>query len=184
MSLPDRLRNNRTRLLACAIALALVAGSGCTVRPLYSSADPTTGTAAGATAGLQSISIKPQSTRYGQEVRNHLIFLLNGGQGQPAEAAYSMEMNVTSAALSAAVIQVDDEPRPTAGTLRMTASYTIKDSASGEVVATGSREVSSSFDRPRQEFASMRAQRDAENRAARELAEFLRLDIGQKLATR
>jgi len=44
-----------------------------------------------------------------------------------------------------------------------------------------SRAAASSFDKPRQEYASYRAQLDAENRAARELAELLNLAVAQDL---
>jgi LPS-assembly lipoprotein len=63
----------------------------------------------------------------------------------------------------------------------MIGSYAIKRARTGEVVATGRREVTSSFDVPRQEFAAQRAQRDAENRSARELAELLHLAIAQDI---
>lgn len=188
MSLSDRRHETlRRRLrLAAFSALAIVVGaaSGCTVRPLYSSATSSIGTDASATAGLGSIAINPVVTRYGQEVRNHLIFLLNGGAGQPAAAAYTMDLRVSVLDQPSAVIQVDNEDRPTAGTLKMTGSYTLKDISTGETVTTGTRDISSSYDRPSQQFAAQRARRDAENRAARELAELLKLDIGQRLATR
>jgi LPS-assembly lipoprotein len=185
MSLPEP-RSRSFRLLPglAVIVVALLAGSGCTVRPLYSDAATSLGGATGSTAGLGAIAIAPVNTRYGQELRNHLIFLLNGGQGQPAAAAFTMDLTVTAANFRAAVIQVNKEDRPTAGAVEMTASYVIKEVATGEVVAKGRRQVRSSYDRSSQEFAAMRTIRDAENRAARELAEFLRLDIGQKLATR
>lgn len=180
---PESLRR-RLRLAAlCMAAIALGAASGCTVRPLYSNAASPLGTDPTTTAGLGAININPVVTRYGQELRNHLIFLLNGGAGQPAAPAYTMDLRVTVIDQASAVIQVDNEDRPTAGTLRMTASYTLKDATTGKQVVTGSRDVSSSYDRPSQQFAAQRARRDAENRAARELAELLKLDIGQRLAT-
>jgi LPS-assembly lipoprotein len=49
-------------------------------------------------------------------------------------------------------------------------------------VASGRRQITSQYDIPNQEFAAYRAQRDAENRAARELAELVRLAVAQDLA--
>ncbi len=63
----------------------------------------------------------------------------------------------------------------------MLASYTLTDSK-GTVVANGNRQFAASYDVPRQEFAALRARIDAENRAARELAELLRLALAQDLA--
>jgi len=60
-----------------------------------------------------------------------------------------------------------------------TGRYTLVDAATGKTVATGNQQATASFDRPRQEFAVLRAERDAENRAARELAEFIRLSLAQ-----
>ena len=74
-----------------------------------------------------------------------------------------------------------DENEATAGTVTLTASYALTDAKTGTTIATGKRSITSSFDKPRQEFASYRAQIDAENRAARELADLLRLSIAQDL---
>lgn len=180
MSLHDRY-SRMASTGAVALALMALGVAGCTVRPLYGDVTASTSTGDTPVSGLGGISIKPVNTRYGQELRNQLIFMLNGGSGQPASAPYEMTLAVTAANIRTAVIQVGNEDRATAGAVEMTANYTITDTASGEVVARGRRQVTSSYDRSRQEFAALRAQRDAENRAARELAEFLRLDIAQQM---
>ncbi len=177
-SLPKTLR--RAAVLALVAALPIV--SACTVRPLYS--NPASGSAqAAVTADLQSIAIKPVETRYAQEVRNHLIFLLNGGSGQPVGSLYTLTLVVTALNESAAVVQIAKENEPTAGTVTMTARYVLTETATGKIVAEGRRQIASSYDVPRQEFAANRAQRDAENRAARELAELLKLALAQDLST-
>jgi LPS-assembly lipoprotein len=180
---------NVTRLMRRAALAGLVAAaalaSACTVRPLYSNAPLSAGSEVGAAAELASIAIKPVNSRYAQQVRNNLIFAFTGGAGQPATPAYTLNLIVTELVESAAVIQVTtNEDEPTAGTVTLTASYTLTDTKTGKQVGSGRRSISSSFDRPRQEFASYRAQRDAENRAARELSDLLRLSIAQNLARR
>ncbi|RUM97612.1 hypothetical protein EET67_11090 [Pseudaminobacter arsenicus] len=186
MSLPDQTRKSSAhishRAIILGLSLSLAALSACTVRPLYSDAGMAAGAHAGASAGLSSIAIKPVTTRYAQEVRNHLIFGFNGGAGQPANPLYSLTLNVTALATSAANIQRALEEEPTASMMTVGATYVLTDAKTGKVVARGRREASSSYDVPRQSFAALRAQRDAENRAARELAELLRLAIGQDLA--
>ncbi|UDL87703.1 LPS assembly lipoprotein LptE [Mesorhizobium sp. PAMC28654] len=185
MSLPDPEKTQVTRSLrrmalfglAC---MALV--SACTVRPLYSSAPLTPGSQVSPTAELASIGIKPVKTRYAQQVRNNLVFGLGGGQGEPASPAYSLDLGVTELVESAAIEQVaTDEDEPTSGSVTLTAAYTLTDSKTGATISKGRRAITSSFDRPRQEYASYRAQIDAENRAARELAEVLHLAIAQDL---
>lgn len=183
MSSPERKSNpvKRGGLLGLALVASAMALQACTVRPLYY--NPPEGTGAVSTASrLSSVSIKPVSTRQAQEVRNHLIFLMYGGAAAPSSPEYSLELTVASIVEWAATVQVttlDDEP--TASTVTMVGSYAIKRARTGEVVATGRRQVTSSFDVPRQEYAALRAQRDAENRAARELAELLRLAVAQDI---
>ena len=184
MSLPDREKTELSRLLR-RVALAGLVGSlalvsACTVRPLYSNAPLSTGSSAN--AELASIAIKPVKTRYAQQVRNNLIFGFGRGAGEPASPLYSLNLSVTEAVESSALVQVGtDEDEPTAGSVTLTANYTLTDAKTGAVITVGKRSITSSFDRPRQEFASYRAQIDAENRAARELAEALQLSIAQDM---
>ena len=172
---------HRTRFAALMALGALLALSGCQVRPLYA-----TGPAgAGASAISQSISVNEVTSRYAQEVRNHLIFALNGGAGEPANAAYKLELGVTKRLTKVAVISPrTGEIRGTAGSVLLASNYTVSDAVTGSQVARGSREISASFNSPRQEFAQLRAERDAEDRAARELAEALKLAIAADLANR
>lgn len=186
MSLPDREKTELSRLLRRAALAGLIGSlalvSACTVRPLYSNAPLSTGSSATANSELASIAIKPVKTRYAQQVRNNLIFGFGRGAGEPASPVYSLDLTVTEAVESSALVQVQtDQDEPTAGSVTLTASYTLTDATTGAVVTVGKRAITSSFDRPRQEFASYRAQIDAENRAARELAEALQLSIAQDL---
>ena len=184
MSLPDREKTELSRLLR-RVALAGLVGSlalvsACTVRPLYSNAPLSTGSSAN--AELASIAIKPVKTRYAQQVRNNLIFAFGQGAGEPPAPVYMLDLGVTELVESAAQVQIQtDEDEPTAGTVTLTANYVLTDAKTGAVIATGKRSIPSSFDKPTQEFASYRAQIDAENRAARELAEALQLSIAQDL---
>lgn len=174
----------RPRFLRFAVSMAvcgLLALSGCQVRPLYA-----TGPAGAGNAALtQPISINEVTSRYAQEVRNHLIFALNGGAGEPAGAAYKLELGVTKRVTTVATITPPTgESRPSAGAVVLASNYVISDAVTDSQVATGTREVTASFDRPSQQFAQLRAERDAEDRAARELAEALKLAIAADLANR
>ncbi len=126
--------------------------------------------------------MKPVTTRVALEVRNHLIFLLGGGSGQPANPRYTMSLAVTSTVAPAAVVQSTSDSQVTSSVANVTASYVLIDTATNERVATGTRRVSAAFDVPRQEFAGLRARRDAENRAAREAAEQVHLAVAQDLS--
>jgi LPS-assembly lipoprotein len=157
------------------LAVLLVAAGGCTVRPLYG--DAGIGETGGTAAMLASVEVAAVETRQALEARNHLIFLLGRGAGQPTEPAYVLDLGITSETSRAATVQITRDNEPSAGTVTLTSDYVLTDAASEEVLATGRRVASASFDRTRQEFANLRAERDAENRAARELAEMLRLAL-------
>ena len=163
------------------LALALGLAAGCTVRPLYGELSPT---AAGApSAQLASVDIPPVNGRVGQEVRNHLIFLFGGGQGQPASPAYRLTLDTTvSRSVPATISTRNINLDPTSGIVTVQAAYTLAEAGTGKPIASGTRSVQAPYDIPAQDFAAERAVRDAENRAARELAELLRLVVGQELA--
>jgi LPS-assembly lipoprotein len=181
MSSSDRYSGALRHVAAFAFLAALSLASACTVKPLYS--NPASGLPQGkVTADLASIAIKPVEQRYAQQVRNHLIFLFGRGAGQPAASAYTLTLVVTARHESGAVVQIGDDNEPTAGYVAMTANYSLAATTSGEVIASGNRTISSQYDVPRQEFAAYRARLNAEDRAARELAELLNLSIAQDLS--
>lgn len=170
--------------IAAALAGGMFVASGCQVRPLYAdSATTTAGVPTGRQAALSQISIKPMNTRYGQEVRNQLIFLFGRGAGQSGAGRYSMNLIVTALHESVARVRVarESDRAPTAGTVTLVASYTVTDSESGQTVSSGTREITTSYDNPRQEFAAMRAKLDAENRGARELAQIVQMAVAQQM---
>jgi LPS-assembly lipoprotein len=171
---------------ALALLLGLAAAtSACTVRPLYMKEDPSVaGANAGAAAELASIAITPVKTRYAQLVRNELIFLLGGGAGEATNPRYTLDLNVSSQQMATAITPastVDEVNVPSAAIVTLTGHYKLTDIASNKVVASGTRNISSSIDVPRQQYAAMRAEQDAQARGARELAQLLRFAIAQDL---
>jgi LPS-assembly lipoprotein len=186
-SSPGRRRNRLAGTAALLVALATVA-AGCTVRPLYGDVTTSaTGPVGASAAALASVSVNEARSEQGyelvaQELRNQLIFLLGGGQGNPTSPRYALDLDVKVLDTTAAAVQTtarDDEPSTAVATLR--ATYRLSDMATGEPVATGLRMATAPYDLSRQEFASLRAQRDARNRAAREAAEQIRLAIAQEM---
>jgi len=178
---PNAAALSRRAVLALGATLGLGFIAGCTVRPLYGNAT-SAGAGAGTTAKLAQIEVAPVSDRVGQEVRNHLIFQFGGGQGQPANPAYrlSLETRVAKSALTS-INTGRISLEPTAGTVTVHADYKLIDTATGAVLASGNRSVQAPYDIPSQEFAAKRAVRNAEDRAARELAQLLSLVVAQEL---
>lgn len=147
--------------------------AGCQVRPLYSETD-------GVGQKLGAIAFSEPTTRVGQQVRNQLVFLTSGGAGEPAKADYEVELSATAVETNILVEQSTAAPSP--GRVVVTAVYVMKQTSDGKVVKTGTRTVTALHDIPAQEFAELRAIRDAENRGAREVAELVRADLSGALA--
>ena len=165
-----------SRLAKALAGVALIGVlAGCQVRPLYS-------TPGGTEGKLASISISEAGDRVEQQVRNDLIFLFAGGAGEPQNAVYHLEMDVTVRTVGVLNDVRDDIAR--SGRVTVTADYNLTRADSGETLASGKRSAVAMVDFPAQEFAKLRAVRDAENRGARELAELIRADVASALARR
>lgn len=160
-------------MLARRQLLALIAGlaftvSGCTVEPLHSSS------AEGA-AEKPDVFIEQVNSRVAQQVRDRLIFLLQGGSRQSETAAVRAKLTISSSASGILSVQRDSsDSDTTASRLLLTGTITLRDSQTGEELKTYTRQSFASFDRSTQQFANDRAQIEAENRAAAELAAELR----------
>ena len=150
-----------TRILA-SLAIAALVLSSCTIQPL-NSAKPD---AALVPTAFSNIEILDVNNRVGQQVRNRLIFALNGGK-EPAGAVHSLKLVVV--ARKAAISVVTSTKAPTAAQVTVLVTYTLKQKADGETIATGIRQAIASYDRTNQSFANQRAERDAEDRAANEV---------------
>ncbi len=79
MSLSDAGGTGRL-VRAAGLAALLSAAAGCTVTPLYGTSTASISSQEdGVAAQLASVEITQATDRVGQELRNHLIFLLAGG---------------------------------------------------------------------------------------------------------
>ena len=165
-----------SRLAKALAGVALIGMlAGCQVRPLYS-------TPSGTEGKLASVSISEARSRVEQQVRNDLIFLFAGGAGEAQNGVYHLEMNVTVKTVGVLNDVKTDTSR--SGRVTVTADYNLAKAESGETLASGKRSAVAMVDFPAQEFAKLRAIRDAENRGARELAELIRADVASALARR
>jgi len=174
MLLSDGTGLSRLARVLAGVALAGVL-AGCQVRPLYS-------TAAGTEGKLASVSISEATSRVEQQVRNDLIFFFGGGAGEAQNPVYHLEMDVNVRTVGV----LNDAARDTAraGRVTVSADYNLTKADTGETLASGKRSAVAMVDFPTQEFAKLRAIRDAENRSARELAELIRADVASALARR
>jgi LPS-assembly lipoprotein len=139
-------------------------GSNASILPAMRSVDVATV----ATTGLND-----RLPRVGGEVRNDLIFALTGGGGG-LPATHRLVIRMTS---SQQQIIVDiDSGRPDTQNYGIDATYQLIDLATGKRVVDGYTFARVSFNIPgqQQRFAGERGLRDAEDRAAKVIAENIR----------
>lgn len=158
------------RAFVGAVLVSALGLSACQVQPLYGKA--------GITGELASVGISEPKNRPEQAVRNQLIFLLAGGAGEPANPVYQLELHVSSSNTNYLSQISSNLPQP--GRVTLIAAYTL--TRGGQLVKKGTQRMDAQLDYTSQQFAQIRAIRDAEDRAARELAEVIKLDIAVALS--
>jgi LPS-assembly lipoprotein len=170
----NRGRGRQSGTAAIMAFAAVLFLSACTVQPVYG---PTPGGAA-VSQTLRSITIEPVDTRVGQVVRNRLLFYLTGG-GVPADPHYRMNLRVTSSETPLGITREGSAP---VYSVTVTTSYTLYKIGSDEIVLRETARGTASYDRYSQNFANIRALRDAENRAAEVAASEIRLRVAAATA--
>jgi LPS-assembly lipoprotein len=170
---PDR------RLLVRICAVIGLAGltAGC-FQPLYG--DSRVVPTAGLDDKLSAVDVAPinapngtRLARVGIEVRNDLLFGLTGGGGGQT-AAYELKIQLSSSQTQV-IVDVNSN-RPDIQNYGINASYTLTEVGTGKTVVTGQTFSRVSYNIPgqQQRFAGDRGLRDAENRAARVIADNIR----------
>ena len=163
------------RLARIALTLAM-AGllAGC-FQPLYGQQSLSGGPALG--EALRAVDVAqinaPNGTpeaRIGVEIRNALLFEITGGSGSTNP---THRLNIQLSSSRQQLIVDIQTARPDVENYGINATYTLVDLATGRVVVTGQTFSRVSFDIPGQEqrFARARGLRDAENRAAKVVAD-------------
>jgi LPS-assembly lipoprotein len=151
-----------------AIAAFGVALSAC--RPMYG------GTSMGGDVSYEMASVEVQTIpgRVGQRVRNELIFLFTGG-GNPAQPNYKLEIILRESVQSVLFKRTDDS---SGQIYSIDATYILRDIGGKSELAKGGSHAGAAFDKHDSTFANIRAQRDAQDRAARDIAR----DINNRVA--
>ena len=167
MSSPDRplsrlaARLRRGPIPALALVLALVVPAACAVEPLYG-----TRSAKERGGGVAAIEIVLVKDRVGHIVRNHLIDGLTPKR-QPANPDYRLTLAVEQTK-SPLLIQLDDHA--TRFNLTLRAEFSLAD-RNGAVVYSDAAQATGSFNVVDSGFATVTAERDAAEEAARVLSD-------------
>lgn len=156
------------RLPTILLMVAALVLAGCGYRPMYGSS----ATSPGVAGSLAAISIPEPTDRPGQLIRNELISSMQVGK---AEEKYLL--NLTTTVADNGVIQ-KKQPAVTREAIMITTNYELIDRSTGKVVTKGTTFARVPYDVIRQPFADMQAQKDATERAAREVG----ADIRTRLA--
>ncbi|MBL4784568.1 MAG: hypothetical protein JKY49_03985 [Cohaesibacteraceae bacterium] len=169
--------SNRQNYLRCLLLGAVLILSGCQVRPLYATNPAGTSVA----NSLAEIEIGQATDRIGLELRNQLLFDLENGYETEAKTHF-LSFTISSGT-SDLGLEVGTG-RPKASRVTVTVNYLLKHKDSGETVLKQSHSATASFDRSDQRFANLRAERDAQNRAATTLAQEIRLRLASYMSKR
>ena len=162
------------------LALSLAGLTAGCFQPLYGDHASVGGGGSGVADKLSSVEVTPINTangtrlaRVGVEMRDQLLFNLTGG-GPAASPAYRLDIQLTATQVQ--VIVDIATARPEIQDYGIDASYTLVDTATGKPVVKGITFSRVSYNIPgqQQRFAGDRGLRDAENRAAKVIADSIR----------
>jgi LPS-assembly lipoprotein len=157
-----------------ALAGGLAACGDSAFRPLYGS----NSVGEYASERMKEVDFAPIPGRVGQRIRNDLIFQSTGG-GNPLPPQFRFEVVLQENLLSTLVsVTGENAGRPAGGVYSLQASFRLIDIRSKKVVFQGASHARAAFERFESTYSSVRAREDAENRAARTVAD----DIKTRLA--
>jgi len=163
------------QMLPLVILGATLVLAACQIRPLYA-----TSAAGGPQASLPAINIEAPATREEQVFRNELLFGLRGGGGG-AGTRYGLVYRMTVRETQIAVERGTGTPN--AYQLVGGISFLVKDTGTGESVFGASVTAIDTYTRSSQNYANIRARRDAEERLAETLAGLTQARLAAYFAT-
>lgn len=168
----------RRSLLAAALMVAALAG-GC-FQPLYS--DYTASTVGGSVkTALRGIEIPEIKGLIGHYFRNELVFELDGSGDADGPRSSKLQAAIAE---SVEIVTVDyANGRADSAVLVATATWTLTQNGTGKILASGTNSVRVPYERSSQRFATVRAARDAQVRAAKNLATIVRGQIAADITS-
>ncbi|HEV2563138.1 MAG TPA: LPS assembly lipoprotein LptE [Rhizomicrobium sp.] len=162
------------RLAALGLALML---SACGFRPLYG----TYGASPGGQRVFASIYVAPiELERVGYELRNSLIDALEAS-GNPQGAIYQLNVKLKEHSEG---IALNATASVTRYNYTLLANYELIDARKGTVIIKGDESTLSAYNVVTSPYATLVAQQDAQKRAADDIAQHLRIDLGIYFARR
>jgi LPS-assembly lipoprotein len=149
--------------------------AGCGFQPLYG----------GSTVGgarlpelMKTVDVTPIPGRVGQKLRNELIFENTGG-GYAAPTKYRLEIAVRES-VTDQLVQITGDA--TSQVFELQATFKLVNPTNGQVILQGNAMSRAPYNRYQEIFANVRARYDAENRAARTVAESIKTQLAAYLS--
>ena len=148
---------------------------GCGFQPLYGKSFNVY-----APVEFAAIKVKPIRDRIGQQLHNHLLFLLNPG-GRPKKPRYVLAATVSE---SIASLGVRKSAFATRANLTLRVKYQLSPISGGETILSGNEAIIVSYNILDSDFATLMVEKDARARAVRELAQAIRIHLAAQFTVR
>lgn len=164
-------------MLAVSVAAPILSACGdAGFRPLYGSSQFGGGNV---TEKLAQVEMAPIPGRVGQRIRNELIFQATGGGNAPAPA-YRLEVAISEGKTSTLIRQDGDAQ---SAIYSIDASFQLIRIADKSVVLKGKSFGQATYERFTSIYSNVRAEKDAEDRAAKTVGEELKSRLAAYLST-
>ena len=149
----------------------LLAGlvAGCGFRPLYKQTSNTD-----TVREFSQISIAQPEDRPSQQLRNHLVDIL-APYGQPDRPVYRLDYRITESLGSVFVTRSEEVTR---NNLQLSASIILRNYETGQPVYSISASSQASYNVTLADYANLVSEKNARERALRDVAEQIRLRLG------
>lgn len=160
-----------SRHLRPLLGVLLVAGltAGCGFRPLYKQTSNTN-----TVQEFSQISIAQPEDRPSQQLRNYLLDNLTP-YGQPDRPLYRLDYRLTESLGSVFVTRSEEITR---SNVQISASVTLYDYQSGQPLMSLSANSQASYNVTQADYANLVSEKNARERALRDVAEQIRLRLG------
>lgn len=160
--------SSQIRMLAISLLLASVV-AGCGFRPLYKQTGNTD-----TVREFSQITIAQPEDRPSQQLRNFLLDSLTP-RGQPDRPLYRLEYRLTESVGSVFVTRSEEITR---NNLQLSASVYLRDYQTGASLASISATSQASYNVTLADYANLVSEKNARERALRDVAEQIRLRLG------
>lgn len=161
----------RSWLSAGVVAFAL---AGCAFQPLHGP----TGAGVGLQDRLAAVDVATIPSRVGQRIRNELIFQSTGG-GEAATKEFRLDITIKES-IGSTLVKSSGEA--VSQIYNLDADFRLVRLSDKKVVLTGSSYGRAGFERFQQIYSNVRARDDAENRAAKTIADDLKTRIAAAIS--